>query len=509
MSLNRRTFLKSTGVVVATGLTSPLPAFIRGAGRPRFVGGLQSGDISPHEATIWAAAEGPARMIVEVSGSESFRKVRRLEGPNLLVDSGFTGKLRVRDLPAGSDVHLRVTLEDLDDPIVESAPLIGRFRTAPDRPQDIRFLFSGDTAGQGWGIDQARGGMRIYETMRQRNPDFFIHCGDQIYADNPLPDSIELADGSSWNNLVTPEKAKVAETLDEFRGNYRYNLLDPSVRRFQSEVAQLVQWDDHETVNNWYPGEVLEDDRYQVKSVDLLAARAKRAFHEWTPIDSHPDTPDRIHRSLSFGPLLEVFLLDLRSFRTPNASAAKGGGRVLGAAQLEWLSRSLRASRATWKVIASDMPLGLILPDHPAGFEGIANGEGPPRGREQEIAELLRTLKREKVRNVVWVTADVHYAAAHHYRPERAQFTEFDSFWEFVGGPLHAGTFGPNQLDPTFGPEVVFQKAAGETPNLPPSAGLQFFGEVSISAVDRTLRVTLIDIDGKPVFEKALQPTET
>ncbi|WP_425388824.1 alkaline phosphatase D family protein [Corynebacterium lactis] len=37
--------------------------------------------------------------------------------------------------------------------------------------------------------------------------------------------------------------------------------------------------------------------------------------------------------------------------------------------------------------------------------------------------------------NVVWLTADVHYTAAYHYSPERAQFTDFAPFWEFVSAP--------------------------------------------------------------------------
>ena len=93
-----------------------------------------------------------------------------------------------------------------------------------------------------------------------------------------------LDDGSIWRNLVTPAKAKVAETLEEFRGNYLYNLLDENVRRFNAEVAQVMLWDDHEVLNNWYPTEILEDSRYTEKSVALLAARAKRAFLEHNPI---------------------------------------------------------------------------------------------------------------------------------------------------------------------------------------------------------------------------------
>ena len=87
------------------------------------------------------------------------------------------------------------------------------------------------------------------------------------------------------------------------------------------------------------------------------------------------------------------------------------------------------------------------------------------------------------IRNVVWITGDVHYCAAHHYDPARARFTDFDPFWEFVAGPLHAGTFGPNALDATFGPEVRFIGIPpGMKPNRPPCDGLQFFGTLRVDA---------------------------
>ena len=136
------------------------------------------------------------------------------------------------------------------------------------------------------------------------------------------------------------------------------------------------------------------------------------------------------------------------------------------------------------------MPIGLIVWDDfraQRGAEAVAQGDdGPPLGRELEIAGLLRFIRDNDIANVVWLTADVHYTAAHYYDPNRAQFQEFAPFWEFVSGPLNAGTFGPNPLDATFGPQVVFQKAppAGQF-NLPPSAGLQFFGQVDIDGTHR------------------------
>ena len=162
---------------------------------------------------------------------------------------------------------------------------------------------------------------------------------------------------------------------------------------------------------------------------------------------------------------------------------------------MRWLKRALLNSRATWKVIASDMPLSLIVYDDAAnkkGSEAFAQGDGPARGRELEIAEILRFIKTAPIKNTVWLTADVHYAAAHYYNPDKAQFQDFEPFWEFVSGPLHAGTFGPNELDNTFGPEVRFIKAPGlDKQNLPPSAGMQFFGHVKIEGATGQMTVTL------------------
>jgi alkaline phosphatase D len=139
-------------------------------------------------------------------------------------------------------------------------------------------------------------------------------------------------------------------------------------------------------------------------------------------------------------------------------------------------------------------------------FEAVANGDhGAPLGRELEIAHLLRFLRDQRIRNVVFVTGDVHYCAAHRYDPSRASFTEFHPFWEFVAGPAHAGTYGPAELDRTFGPEVKFIGIPpGMKPNRPPSDGLQFFGTLHASAKTRALTVTLRNSDGRELYKLEL-----
>ncbi len=286
------------------------------------------------------------------------------------------------------------------------------------------------------------------------------------------------------------------------------------MRRFNAEVSQIALWDDHEVRDNWYPTQRLDGDaRYQVKSVALLAARAKRAFLDYLPLRVNPIERERIYRSWRHGPSLEIFALDMRSYRGANSSNRQAvlneDSAILGAAQVEWLQRALAASTSTWKVVASDLPPGVVVPDAGGAFEAVANqDDGPPLGRELEIARVLTFIRDRRIRNVVWLTADVHYCAAHHYSPARARFTEFDPFWEFVAGPLHAGTFGPSALDRTFGPEVRFLGIPrGMKPNRPPSEPYQFFGSGRIDRRTQALTMKLHNVNGE-IFSVELPPAK-
>ena len=523
--MTRRQLLVS-GTALGGAWIAGLPGAARGQApglvtpdrmRPQALQGIMSGDATASEAVIWSRADRPARMLIEYATSESFADVRRVRGSQATEATDFTTRAVLTGLPAGQEIFYRVTYLDLGDLKTTSVPVTGRLRTAPAGRRDIMFQWSGDTAGQGWGINPDWGGMKIYETMRRAQPDFFIHNGDNIYADGPIPAEVKLADNSLWKNITTPEKSKVAETLDEFRGAYRYNLLDANLRRFNAEVPQIWQWDDHEVMNNWSPGKDLsQDPRYTEKRVPILVSRAARAFLDYAPMRPSNEEMERVYRRIPYGPSLDVFVIDMRSYRGANGynrqAAAGEDTAYLGREQIRWLKQGLLASTATWKVIASDMPLGITVEDGKDSegrmkYENSANGDGPALGRELEIADLLSAIKHNGVKNVVWLTADVHYTAAHYFDPAKAQFTDFDPFWEFVSGPLHAGTFGPNALDNTFGPQVMFQKApANGQQNLPPTAGMQFYGEVKIDGRSEGMNVALKDLTGATLWQTTIEP---
>lgn len=507
---SRRLVLAGAGALAAAP-AFPRPALSLANRRPQIPYGVQSGDVAADRAIVWSRADRSATMVVEWSTTESFKNARRVVGPDALSGSDFTARVDLRRLPAGEDVFYRVSFEDLDGGGATSEPVVGRFRTPPATKRDVSFVWTGDTAGQGFGINPDFGGMKGYEAMRLTKPDFFIHSGDTVYADRPLEKTLTLSDGRVWRNVVTEEKSKVAETLAEYRGQHAYNLLDDNVRRMNAEVPVFAQWDDHEVTNNWYPGEILDDPDYTEKDVDKLAARGRRAFFDYMPIRVSTADPDRIYRKANYGPLLDVFFLDMRSYRGPNArnlqTARSEEAGILGSEQVRWLKAELAASDALWKVIAADMPIGLEVPDG-RNWEAVANGEdGRPKGRELEIADILGHVRRRDVENVVWITADVHYAAAHRYHPNRAAFQDFKPFWEFVAGPINSGTFGPSPLDMTFGPKAAFVKAPPEgQSNLSPLDGLQFFGHAAIDGKSGVLTVSLRNIEGETVYSVDLDP---
>ena len=60
--------------------------------------------------------------------------------------------------------------------------------------------------------------------------------------------------------------------------------------------------------------------------------------------------PGRVYRKISYGPLLDVFMLDMRSYRGPNGEGREEtygpAAYFLGPQQVAWLKRELLSSRA-------------------------------------------------------------------------------------------------------------------------------------------------------------------
>ncbi len=108
VKFNRRQFLLSSaltgGGIIATNLVSKSRVFAQAPAiitsermRPGIPYGVACGDISDDSVIIWSRSDRPARMIVEYSTNESFRRGRRVFGPNALEDSDFTARLNLAE----------------------------------------------------------------------------------------------------------------------------------------------------------------------------------------------------------------------------------------------------------------------------------------------------------------------------------------------------------------------------------------------------------------------------
>ena len=516
MEIGRRTTLFA-GVALPGLLGAGLvgaPAFVR---RRDQLTSVRTGEVTTDSAIVWSRAGTDGQLNVQLrSGGRDLRLIR---GPWTDSRVDHTARLQVTGLAPGREYDASVWFASADG--TESSREEVRFRTAPIHAAAQTLIWSGDTCGQGWGIDRARGGLTSYQAMLDLRPDLFVHVGDTIYGDEPMEESVRADDGSLWVNDLTEEVTTVAETLAQFRGRHRYPLRDDNVRAFYAEVPTVVQWDDHETCNNWWPGETIDDERYTERRADVLAIRGRRAWQEYQPVpvtrlvpsDGDGFVPTRLYRRVPRGQHLDLFCLDMRSNRGPNPDAdprmARGtGDGILGRQQEEWLLDGLRRSTATWKVISADQPLSAPS-TRTTDLDGPANADdGRPLGREPEMARVLAAIKRYDVRNVVWITTDVHYTAAHHYSPERAAFTDFEPFWEFVSGPLAASPFWTkdDRLDRTFGPEVAFSKGEDtERLDVTPRPDNQYFGHLAIAATGE-LTVTLYDGSGAALWSRLLEP---
>src|SRR5882757_9126872 len=143
---SRRQFLvRSASTATLAGLGGiARPYLSHAADRPRITCGLQSGDVSTDSAIVWVRADRPARMQVECSTTESFAAIIRSSSVDALPDHDFTAKLLLQGLPPGQDIFYRVRFDDIAEAGISGETQIGHFRTAPDDPRSVAFVWSGD-----------------------------------------------------------------------------------------------------------------------------------------------------------------------------------------------------------------------------------------------------------------------------------------------------------------------------------------------------------------------------
>ena len=459
---------------------------------------LAVGDVSPNAALLWVQADGPAQLMVEMPGYGA-APVRRFQR-SLDAGTDFTAKIPVDGLTPGRSQRWGASLLDDTGAVLASAG--GSFRTAPPSGAvaPVRLAWGGDLAGQNVCRDAGQG-FEVFRAINDRAPDLFVAMGDMIYADGLC----EVH--GSYGNAQVPGNFGRAADVAGYRAHWRYARADAGLRRLLANSVYLPTWDDHEVVNDFGPLQDTRDEAPYSPGVHLLPI-GLAAMLEQNPIAEHSERPGRVYRAVRWGKHLELLLLDTRQYRDANSApdSAALPKTLLGREQLTWLKDKLKTSDATWVVIASSVPLAI-----PTGWPAEGGRDGwadfdQPTGFEQELRAILAYAAEVGRKDLLFISADVHFAAAFSYRPdaERPGFVAH----ELVTGPLSAGIGAIDDYDRDLGAERIFLHAPPTHDALRSYADARRyfgFGELDIDAAG-TLRGTLRDVDGAVLYELKLTP---
>jgi alkaline phosphatase D len=104
-------------------------------------------------------------------------------------------------------------------------------------------------------------------------------------------------------------------------------------------------------------------------------------------------------------------------------------------------------------------------------------------GFDTELGKIVTTLRDRHLRNVAWLSTDIHVARILSYDPDQDGTIDF---YELISGPLNAATGNFDSLDQTFHPSILYEENKFFN-----------FGVVKIDGKSGTLSVEIRDQTGK------------
>jgi alkaline phosphatase D len=477
--------------------------------------GIASGDVTNQSVIIWSRANREAQLHVDYDTDPNFSHPKSTKTALANQTTDYTAHTKLEGLSPDTFYYYRLWFSsDTISPQSKNASIVsdnmtGSFRTAINSSassnKDIKFIFAADLGGQMYCRQIDKGGYSIFSKMQELSPDFFIANGDMIYAGYRCP-----SDGpDGWRNIQgnfsgisDPEVnwTDINQVRDVYLKHWQYNREDPYLQRFLQNTSMYSQWDDHEVINDfgasWQYWNSFNTHR---EGYPNIVKAGREAFFNYSPIDRNASDPNRIYRSFNWGPDLDLLILDARSYRSPNSMAdnPENNKTMLGSEQLQWLKQKLLTSSATWKVISSDVPISVPTGSNASilGRDGWASGNETTittnsfskTGFERELQGLLKYLDYNNIKNIVFVTTDVHFPANIRYDIDANGDGDKLIFHELISGPLSAFRFGMSggvpipKLDTTFNPKLLYEEG-----------GIFNFGYVKIQRTPEDNKVHLI-----------------
>ncbi|MEO5716518.1 MAG: alkaline phosphatase D family protein [Luteolibacter sp.] len=411
-----------------------------------FYHGVASGDPLPNGVILWTrVTRGDKSNTADIPVHWTVATDRALNSIVMTGDAvakarnDFTVKVDVRGLNAGSTFYYGFKALGVNSQV-------GRTKTAPSLAVDKLKFAVVSCADYEWGYFSG------YRAIAERDDlDAVIHLGDYIYeyADNDTYSSPEIRE----KRVIFPSYETV--TLKDYRLRYSTYHLDPNLRRAHLRHPFIPIWDDHEFADNaWKNGAENHQKETEGSWKDREAA-AKRAYFEWMPIR---ETGDSIYRTLHYGPLMDLTMLDTRiegrdkQVDDVNDPKLRDPSRtIMGFPQKDYLKTTLQNSKATWKVVGnqvvfSEFNIGFAAPADPDAAESLFldSWDGYPKERR----ELVKFLAGKNIANTVLLTGDVHSSFAFEVADPAFGNPDYDPKTgagavavEFVTPSLSAGNF--------------------------------------------------------------------
>ncbi|WP_433555836.1 alkaline phosphatase D family protein [Pseudonocardia xinjiangensis] len=319
--------------------------------REPFTLGVASGDPMPDGVVLWTrlapeplAEDGlggmpdrPVPVQWEVSKDESFRQVVARGTELARPEEAHSVHAEVSGLQSGAVYFYRFRAGS------ELSP-VGRTKTAPGPGARLdRFAFALASCQ-----NYPAGFYTAYAHMAEENLDLVAFVGDYIYNGDG-----QGTIGRGWLPV------REVKTLADYRVRLGQVKSDPDLKAAHSAFPWVVTFDDHEVANNW-AGDDADPD---VPVSEFLARRAAafQAYYEHMPLRraQRPVGPDvQIYRRLTFGDLIDLYVLDTRSYRSdqvPQAQRYDPSRTILGDVQESWLSQALAGPTARWNVLAQQV----------------------------------------------------------------------------------------------------------------------------------------------------------
>jgi len=343
-----------------------------------FIHGVASGDPTASAVIIWTRIEPNSQndtlqVVYEMAKDESFQNIVKQGIIQTDYSKDWTVKIDVQGLEPYKQYFFRFKDEQ------NRYSSVGRTRTAPsDTSSHLRIaIMSCSSIFSGF----FNGYRRIAE---KQDLDLVVHVGDYIY---------DFVDPDEQIRVPTPFPID-PKTLEEWRDRHKFYLLDPDLREARRVHPWVTLWDNHDV---------------DFDSVDILAPY--QAFWEYLPIRMPENDLKKIYRKISYGNLMEMFVIDVLTYRSLDTLSGNQTS-MIGNAQYQWLTTELANSQATWKLIPMQkLMCGWSIQGVPSWI-GIGDGNVLDNknwdGYDADRDRLLSYISQNNIQNVIALSGDSH-----------------------------------------------------------------------------------------------------